>query len=213
MGRLGVQSCHLLVVEWVGRRLVAKLPFRHVASSSHVPTDKGMSMTIDLARLRGLFTVSNIGKLIAIILALTGVPQLTETAPKAMSASGVPVDDLMATLAPFVGAVATWLGASWLKATPELVASAIALMKSPKSDDAAARFEVACLRMLGTRHEGNPRIQEAISQLARALSDARFPPTAFTSEVGRIAAQPAGRPGTPVFIKSQQPSSDDAVVK
>lgn len=122
-----------------------------------------------------LLTAPNIGRIIAIILALCGLPGLVETTPKAMSSAGVPVDDLLGTLAPFIGAIATWFGANWLKATPELVSAAISLVRRPSDQDAAARFEVACLRMLGTRHENSPAVQAAIAQLASVLAEARFP--------------------------------------
>lgn len=132
-------------------------------------------MSIDLSKLRAYLTASNIGKLIAVLMALYGLPSLADTAPMAVSSSGIPVDDLLSTLAPFIGAIATWLGANWLKATPELVAAAIAMVRSPKDPDVAARFEVACLRMLGTRHEGNAEVQAAVAKLAQVLAEARFP--------------------------------------
>lgn len=135
-------------------------------------------MTLNLDPLKNLLTASNIGKLIALIIAAFGLPGLATTAPQAMSGNGVPVDDLVSTLTPFAAAVATWLGAGWLKATPELVLSAVGLMKSPKDPDAQARFEIACLRMLGAQHEGQLAVQAAISNLAKALSEARFPPPA-----------------------------------
>ncbi len=131
-------------------------------------------MQIDLTQLKGLLTATNLGKLLAVIMALYGLPSAAKTAPMAMSASGVPVTDLVETLTPFVAAILTWFGAGWLKSTPELVASAVGLARNPQDNYARRRFEVATIEMLRSLHENNPNVMVQIAHLDAVLSHAGY---------------------------------------
>jgi len=130
---------------------------------------------MNFERIKPWLTWANLVKLIAVLIGLSGLPSISQTVPKAVSATGVPINDLLQSLMPIIAAIATWFGAGWLKTTPELVAAAIGLARNPQDKAAADRFDVACLSMLGARHADNKEVQAAIAQLSLALSNARFP--------------------------------------
>lgn len=141
-------------------------------------------MQIDLTKLKGFINPTNIGKLIAIIMAIYGLPGAAKTAPMAMSSSGVPVNDLIETMTPFVVAVLTWFGAGWLKSTPELVAAAIGLARKPDDQFARRRFEVATLEILKSLHGGNVAVMDQIARLDQELASVGYPPKAVECVVG-----------------------------
>lgn len=132
-------------------------------------------MTINLESLKPLLTKTAIGRVIAVLIALCGVPSLMRTAPLAMSSSGVPVDDLIPTMMPFVGAVLTWFGAGWLKVNPEVVQAVIAFYRDPKSVETGQRVDAAFLSMMKSRHANEPAVINAIAQLATTLAESQFP--------------------------------------
>lgn len=141
--------------------------------------EKKTNPTIDIVAifslLRGGFTLSNILKIVALIIGGAAVPQLTEVVPAAMSSNGVDASQLVDTAVPVASALVVWFVSTFFKVKPEIVQAVIAWTANTNNDDAGQRVDNACLLILKARHGDVPEVAANLSRLAKSISDINFP--------------------------------------
>ena len=133
---------------------------------------------------------SGVFALVAIVMCLIGaVPTLFSTVPKACSASGVPVNDLLNnTLIPFGMAGLSGLLSWFTKATPETIAAVVALIKSPSSVGAWLRVGVALVAMFEAQFPNSRALPHLRVYVKELLDPSPDDPVPQTVEPAKVAA-------------------------
>ena len=126
-------------------------------------------VTFDLA---GLFNSSFLLRLVALILGACGVYGAVGSVPKMASASGAPINDVLNTLLPALGAVATWLASNWFKVKPDLIQAVTTVLANPKDPVADPQLAAKLLGYLQQQWPAEPEMLRSFSDGVKKLTDA-----------------------------------------
>jgi hypothetical protein len=126
-------------------------------------------ITFDLAKLlSGSFLL----KLVAMILAACGVYGAVGAVPKMASSAGAPINDVLNTLLPMLGAVATWFAANWFKVKPDLIQSVQAVFANPTDAVADLQLVAKLFGYLQEQWPNEPAMLATFGEGVKQLTDA-----------------------------------------
>lgn len=126
-------------------------------------------VTFDLANL---FKSSFLLRLVALILGACGAYGAVGIVPKMASASGAPLNDVLNTLLPALGAVATWFAANWFKVKPDLIQAVTTVLANPKDPVADLQLAAKLLGYLQEQWPNEPEMLRSFSDGVKKLTDA-----------------------------------------
>lgn len=141
--------------------------------------------------LKSLFSRTAMLRIVAVMLAVAGAWGGMGTVPKMASASGAPVNDVLNTVLPFLGAVAAWIWSNWSKVKPSLVQAALAAFANPRDPVADLKLAVELSAYLKSQWPSNPAfatldkfIQEFIPLVTSDLTKTLPGPVPSQGEAG-----------------------------
>jgi hypothetical protein len=112
-----------------------------------------MPVTVDP---KALFSRTAILRVISVILAIAGAWGGVSTVPKMASASGAPINDVLNTVLPMLGAAFAWIWSNWSKVKPSLVQAALAAFANPRDPVADLKLAVELSAYLKSQWPSNP---------------------------------------------------------
>lgn len=120
--------------------------------------------------LKSLFSRTSMLRVVAVVLAVAGAWGGMGTVPKMASASGAPVNDVLNTVLPFLGAGFAWIWSNWSKVSPEMVSAIVALARNPQDPTAWLRVTAGLIMFLKSVNP-NSKALNTLVQFSRELHD------------------------------------------
>lgn len=122
--------------------------------------------------LKKLFTTSNILKIIAILLGGAGVVGAVSVGPKMASSAGAPINDVLNTLLPALGAAVTWFASTYFKVKPDLIQAVTTVFANPADPVADLQLAAKVLSYLQEQWPDQPEMLKAFADGVKKLADA-----------------------------------------